>query len=158
MVLPQVTLSMSQVGHPELPQALSMILSMIARCSASDFAPRASGARILMRLKYKMCLPQDKNNISLTNTSAQYETSSWLPNHLIDFLTTSFNLTSFIPDTSIMKLFTSFLLAASASAAVITRQQTGNSGLQRRRQTLVLKEVGGIPGNECLTFRNNGTP
>jgi hypothetical protein len=138
MVLPQVTLSMSQVGHPELPQALSMILSMIARCSASDFAPRASGARILMRLKYKMCLPQDKNNISLTNTS--------------------FNLTSFIPDTSIMKLFTSFLLAASASAAVITRQQTGNSGLQRRRQTLVLKEVGGIPGNECLTFRNNGTP
>lgn len=24
-------------------------------------------------------------------------------------------------------------------------------------QTLVLKEVNGVPGNECLTFRNNGT-
>lgn len=29
--------------------------------------------------------------------------------------------------------------------------ETGASG------TLVLFEVGGVPGNECLTFRNNGT-
>lgn len=33
-----------------------------------------------------------------------------------------------------------------ASVGVITRGAS----------TLVLKEVGGIPGNECLTFRNNG--
>jgi len=27
----------------------------------------------------------------------------------------------------------------------------------RGASTLVLFEIGGIPGNECLTFRNNGT-
>lgn len=37
--------------------------------------------------------------------------------------------------------------AASSAAGTITR---GDS-------TVVMKEVGGIPGNECLTFRNNGT-
>ncbi|KAF1926317.1 uncharacterized protein M421DRAFT_68005 [Didymella exigua CBS 183.55] len=55
-----------------------------------------------------------------------------------------------------MKLFTSLLFAASASAAAITSRQNGQSTLQKGAQTLVLKEVGGIPGNECLTFRNNG--
>lgn len=55
-----------------------------------------------------------------------------------------------------MKLLTSLLLAASASAVAITSRQQGNSALQKGEQTLVLKEVGGIPGNECLTFRNNG--
>ncbi|KAF2628874.1 hypothetical protein BU25DRAFT_22997 [Macroventuria anomochaeta] len=55
-----------------------------------------------------------------------------------------------------MKLFTSLLFATSASAAAITSRQNGNGALQRGRQTLVLKEVGGVAGNECLTFRNNG--
>lgn len=45
---------------------------------------------------------------------------------------------------------------ASASAAVITSRQKSNGALQKGGQTLVLKEIGGIPGNECLTFRNNG--
>lgn len=57
-----------------------------------------------------------------------------------------------------MRFFTSFIFTAgAASAAVISTRQNGNGGLQKGAQTLVLKEVGGIPGNECLTFRNNGT-
>lgn len=49
------------------------------------------------------------------------------------------------------------MFAASALAVAITSRQNGKSALQKGAQTLVLKEVGGIPGNECLTFRNNGT-
>ncbi|KAH8595912.1 hypothetical protein B0O99DRAFT_145361 [Bisporella sp. PMI_857] len=35
---------------------------------------------------------------------------------------------------------------------------TGGAGgaVTRGATTLVLKEIGGVPGNECLTFRNNG--
>ncbi|KAF9691873.1 hypothetical protein EKO04_010169 [Ascochyta lentis] len=55
-----------------------------------------------------------------------------------------------------MKLFAPLFFAASASSAVITSRQSGNGALQSGGQTLVLKEVGGVPGNECLTFRNNG--
>jgi hypothetical protein len=38
-----------------------------------------------------------------------------------------------------------------ASAATITA-----TGISRGASTVVMKEVGGVPGNECLTFRNNG--
>lgn len=70
----------------------------------------------------------------------------------------------FIPSSTItqtqilnaMKFLTSVLFAASASAAVIASRQNGGGALQKGAQTLVLTEVGGIPGNECLTFRNNG--
>ncbi|KAH6644888.1 hypothetical protein C7974DRAFT_29528 [Boeremia exigua] len=55
-----------------------------------------------------------------------------------------------------MKFITLFGFAATASAAAITSRQNGNGAVQKGAQTLVLKEVGGIPGNECLTFRNNG--
>jgi len=30
------------------------------------------------------------------------------------------------------------------------------AGISRGASTIVMKEVGGVPGNECLTFRNNG--
>ncbi|KAJ4983194.1 hypothetical protein SVAN01_11294 [Stagonosporopsis vannaccii] len=49
-----------------------------------------------------------------------------------------------------------FFAAGAASAAVITNRQSGHGLLEIGAQTLVLKEVGGVPGNECLTFRNNG--
>jgi hypothetical protein len=39
--------------------------------------------------------------------------------------------------------------AASAVASAAT-------GVVRGASTIVMKEVGGVPGNECLTFRNNG--
>lgn len=39
--------------------------------------------------------------------------------------------------------------AAAASTDTVTRSVAAG-------QTLVLKEVNGVPGNECLTFRNNG--
>lgn len=37
--------------------------------------------------------------------------------------------------------------AATAATGAVTKGAT----------TLVFKEDGGVPGNECLTFRNNGT-
>ncbi|KAI1760597.1 hypothetical protein GGR53DRAFT_508968 [Hypoxylon sp. FL1150] len=43
---------------------------------------------------------------------------------------------------------TSAAAAATSSATNTTTAATGN--------TIVLKENGGVPGNECLTFRNNG--
>ncbi|KAJ8118498.1 hypothetical protein OPT61_g531 [Boeremia exigua] len=55
-----------------------------------------------------------------------------------------------------MKSFTCLLFTAIASAAVITTRQNNNGALQKGTQTLVLREEGGVPGNECLTFRNNG--
>jgi hypothetical protein len=55
-----------------------------------------------------------------------------------------------------MRPFVSFLFVVSTSALAITGRQNGNNVLQRGDTTLVLKEVGGVPGNECLTFRNNG--
>lgn len=54
-----------------------------------------------------------------------------------------------------MKFHAFLLFGASASAAAISSRQAGGN-LQKGDQTLVLKEVGGVPGNECLTFRNNG--
>lgn len=53
-----------------------------------------------------------------------------------------------------MKTSTLALFITSASAAVIQLRQNG--GLLLGDQTLVLKESGGVPGNECITFRNNG--
>ncbi|KAF1951201.1 hypothetical protein CC80DRAFT_597584 [Byssothecium circinans] len=53
-----------------------------------------------------------------------------------------------------MKFSATVLFFTTASAAVITPRQ--NAALKKGAQTLVLKEQGGIPGNECLTFRNNG--
>ncbi|KAL6703842.1 hypothetical protein ACN47E_009061 [Coniothyrium glycines] len=55
-----------------------------------------------------------------------------------------------------MHFFATGLFIVMASAGVIHNRQNGNVELQKGRQTLVLREVGGIPGNECLTFRNNG--
>ena len=54
-----------------------------------------------------------------------------------------------------MKLSVILVSISSASAVVISSRQTG--ALKKGAQTLVLKEVGGVPGNECITFRNNGT-
>ncbi|KAG4436928.1 hypothetical protein IFR05_007579 [Cadophora sp. M221] len=41
-----------------------------------------------------------------------------------------------------------------AGAGATTPGLTGS--VTRGANTIVMKEVGGIPGNECLTFRNNG--
>lgn len=52
--------------------------------------------------------------------------------------------------------------AAGAATGPATGAATGSSNtaaagaVQRGSSTLVLKEDGGVPGNECLTFRNNG--
>ncbi|KAG6358451.1 hypothetical protein INS49_014335 [Diaporthe citri] len=52
--------------------------------------------------------------------------------------------------------------AAAGAAGAATGAATGSSNtaaagaVQRGDSTLVFKEDGGIPGNECLTFRNNG--
>ncbi|KAH7112849.1 hypothetical protein B0J11DRAFT_181741 [Dendryphion nanum] len=54
-----------------------------------------------------------------------------------------------------MKLNAILFTISSATAAVITSRQ-GNNAVQRGAQTLVLRETNGVPGNECLTFRNNG--
>jgi hypothetical protein len=43
---------------------------------------------------------------------------------------------------------------AKASSAATTAAATAT--ITRGASTIVMKEVGGIPGNECLTFRNNG--
>jgi hypothetical protein len=50
-----------------------------------------------------------------------------------------------------MKAFVQLLLVSLAAGASIPATVT------RGPTTLVLKEIGGVPGNECLTFRNNGT-
>lgn len=52
--------------------------------------------------------------------------------------------------------------AGGAAAGAATGAATGSSNtaaagaVQRGDSTLVFKEDGGVPGNECLTFRNNG--
>lgn len=56
-----------------------------------------------------------------------------------------------------MKFCASFFFTVTASAVALSSRQNGNGALQRGAQTIVLKELGGVPGNECLTFRNNGT-
>ncbi|KAF2014577.1 hypothetical protein BU24DRAFT_493153 [Aaosphaeria arxii CBS 175.79] len=45
--------------------------------------------------------------------------------------------------------------ASAVTAAVLPRQNNGGAA-QKGGNTLVLFEIGGVPGNECLTFRNNG--
>ncbi|KAF1839894.1 uncharacterized protein K460DRAFT_349345 [Cucurbitaria berberidis CBS 394.84] len=52
-----------------------------------------------------------------------------------------------------MKIITTLLRISIASASVITRQ---NTALRKGTQSIVLKETNGVPGNECITFRNNG--
>ncbi|KAI0429210.1 hypothetical protein F5Y09DRAFT_265498 [Xylaria sp. FL1042] len=42
------------------------------------------------------------------------------------------------------------------AAADSTATNNGSASNATTGDTLVLKEVGGVPGNECLTFRNNG--
>ncbi|KAK5655360.1 hypothetical protein OQA88_5927 [Cercophora sp. LCS_1] len=51
-----------------------------------------------------------------------------------------------------MKLNSIITVATTWALAVAAPQ----ASVQRGATTLVLKEVGGVPGNECLTFRNNG--
>lgn len=47
--------------------------------------------------------------------------------------------------------------AAGAATGAATGGNTAAAGaVQRGASTLVFKEDGGVPGNECLTFRNNG--
>lgn len=56
-----------------------------------------------------------------------------------------------------MKFFATLPLAMAACAVAMPSQ---HRNLRRQApqlgDTLVLFEVGGVPGNECLTFRNNG--
>jgi hypothetical protein len=68
-----------------------------------------------------------------------------------------------------MKFFAALLLAASVSAAVVAPRANKKGGKATASttaaiaaataatgSTLVLNEVNGVPGNPCLTFRNNG--
>ncbi|KAF2177608.1 hypothetical protein K469DRAFT_742477 [Zopfia rhizophila CBS 207.26] len=52
-----------------------------------------------------------------------------------------------------MKFIGSICFISYVSAAAIHQRQ---ATVQKGSETLVLKEVGGVAGNECLTFRNNG--
>lgn len=45
---------------------------------------------------------------------------------------------------------------ASSAAAMPTEDLSKRQTVNRGPETLVFKEQGGVPGNECLTFRNNG--
>ncbi|KAK2609435.1 hypothetical protein N8I77_002932 [Diaporthe amygdali] len=45
---------------------------------------------------------------------------------------------------------------AAAGAAAGSANTAATGAVQRGASTLVFKEDGGVPGNECLTFRNNG--
>lgn len=67
----------------------------------------------------------------------------------------------------VMKGFThilvvSFVAFRSVSAIPAKGHKAANAaastaaGISRGASTIVMKEVGGVPGNECLTFRNNG--
>lgn len=55
----------------------------------------------------------------------------------------------------------SVVLCIVSLVAAAPRKPQGSSvagtTVTRGAQTLVLSEVNGVPGNECLTFRNNGT-
>ena len=54
-----------------------------------------------------------------------------------------------------MKFFSTVFLSVASSTAVIASRQAGET-LDKGGQTIVLKEIGGVPGNECLTFHNYG--
>lgn len=45
---------------------------------------------------------------------------------------------------------------ATTGAATGSANAAAAGAVQRGASTLVFKENGGVPGNECLTFRNNG--
>lgn len=47
-------------------------------------------------------------------------------------------------------------VASAAISPVATAVAAASGAVTRGPQTEVLFEVGGVPGNECLTFRNNG--
>ncbi|GJC81472.1 hypothetical protein ColLi_04310 [Colletotrichum liriopes] len=49
-----------------------------------------------------------------------------------------------------------YLALASSVAAMPTEDLSKRQTVNRGQDTLVFKEQGGVPGNECLTFRNNG--
>lgn len=51
---------------------------------------------------------------------------------------------------------TTAVSTVSTAAAASGNVDTGAQTVTRGAQTLVLFEVNGVPGNECLTFRNNG--
>ncbi|OBR03406.1 hypothetical protein CH63R_12533 [Colletotrichum higginsianum IMI 349063] len=56
-----------------------------------------------------------------------------------------------------MKFIAALSLAlASSAAAMPTEDLSKRQTVNRGPETLVFKEQGGVPGNECLTFRNNG--
>uniref|UniRef100_A0A0S1MJ53 Secreted protein n=1 Tax=Phakopsora pachyrhizi TaxID=170000 RepID=A0A0S1MJ53_PHAPC len=52
--------------------------------------------------------------------------------------------------------FVFFTLIAFVSAGSLRQKRAPQNGVRRGGQTIVLKEVGGIPGNECMTFTNAG--
>lgn len=43
-----------------------------------------------------------------------------------------------------------------AGAATGSTNTAATANVQKGTSTLVFKETNGVPGNECLTFRNNG--
>lgn len=51
---------------------------------------------------------------------------------------------------------TAAVSTVSTAAAASGNADTSSTTVTRGAQTLVLFEVNGVPGNECLTFRNNG--
>lgn len=55
--------------------------------------------------------------------------------------------------------FTAALSLALATfvAAMPAEDLSKRQAIKKGGSTLVFKEQGGVPGNECLTFRNNGT-
>jgi hypothetical protein len=51
-----------------------------------------------------------------------------------------------------------FPFATYASGSIMPAKSGAAAGaITRGASTIVMKEVGGILGNECLTFRNNGS-
>ena len=46
--------------------------------------------------------------------------------------------------------------ATNTATGGATNNAAAGGAVTRGSSTLVLKEVGGVPGNKCLTFRNNG--
>jgi hypothetical protein len=110
--------------------------------------------------------------------SLEQDSYTLLPSLLFEYY--SFLLITFDPqETAKMKSFTTILFAsfaayasvaasparkhktASSSAAAVATAAASTSttggAITRGASTIVMFEVGGVPGNECLTFRNNGT-
>lgn len=52
---------------------------------------------------------------------------------------------------------TAAIATVSTATSAAGNADIGSTAVTRGSQTLVLFEVNGVPGNECLTFRNNGT-